>query len=220
MYIVIAGGGKVGYYLTKTLLSYNHKIAVIELNKSICEKLADDLSIPVFIGDATKINILSAAATQKADIFIAVTGQDEENLISCQLAKTNFGVKRTIARVNNPKNIKVFQSLGVDTAVSSTSLISDLIEQEVDYSGMKTLTSIKNDKIVMCEILINKDSFVNNKKIKDLHIPIGCIIVSVIRHNEIITPDENTLFRDGDSIIIVSTRENKDEIRNYFLGND
>ena len=218
MYIVIAGGGKVGYYLTKTLLSYEHKIAIIEQNKSICEKLADDLSIPVFIGDATKIDILTAAEMKTADIFIAVTGQDEENLIACQLAKTNFGVKRTISRVNNPKNIKVFQSLGVDTAVSSTSLISDLIEQEVDYSGMKTLTSIKNDKISVCEILINKYSNVYNKKIKDLNIPDGCIIISVIKHNEIITPDENTLFRDGDSIIVVNTKDNKEEIRDYFIG--
>lgn len=218
MYIVIAGGGKVGYYLTKTLLSYKHKIAMIELNKSICEKFADDLNIPVFIGDATRIDVLTAAEASKADIFIAVTGQDEENLISCQLAKTNFGVKRTIARVNNPKNIKVFQSLGVDTAVSSTSLISDLIEQEVDYSGMKTLTSIKNDKIVMCEILISKNSFVYNKKLRDLKIPEGCFIVSVIKHNEIITPNDNTLFRDGDSVIVVSPREIKEEIRDYFIG--
>jgi len=134
------------------------------------------------------------------------------------LAKTNFGVKRTIARVNNPKNIKVFQSLGVDTAVSSTSLISDLIEQEVDYSGMKTLTSIKNDKIVMCEILITKSSIVCNKKLRDLMIPEGCFIVSVIKQNEIITPTDNTLFRDGDSIIVVSPREIKEEIRDYFIG--
>jgi trk system potassium uptake protein TrkA len=218
MYIVIVGGGKVGYYLTKTLLAYKHKIAMIEQNKSICEKIADDLNIPVFIGDATRIDVLTAAESNKADIFIAVTGQDEENLICCQLAKTNFGVKRTIARVNNPKNIKVFQSLGVDTAVSSTSLISDLIEQEVDYSGMKTLTSIKNDKIVMCEILITKSSIVCNKKLRDLMIPEGCFIVSVIKQNEIITPTDNTLFRDGDSIIVVSPREIKEEIRDYFIG--
>ena len=152
MYIVIAGGGKVGYYLSKTLLSYDHSLKIIEMSKEMCEKIADDLNIPVLNGDATRTDILDAAETAKADIFIAVTGQDEENLIACQLARKNFGVRRTIARVNNPKNIKVFEALGVDTAVSSTSIIADLIEQEVDYAGMKTLTNIKQHNIIVSEI--------------------------------------------------------------------
>lgn len=133
MNIVIAGGGKVGYYLAKTLLSYKHTIMVIEQQKVLCEKIADDLNISVLTGDATDVDVLSTAITDQTSIFVAVTGQDEENLIACQLAKNNFGVKKTIARVNNPKNIKVFEKLGVDTAVSSTSIIAELIEQEIDY---------------------------------------------------------------------------------------
>ncbi len=218
MYIVIVGGGKVGYYLSKTLLSYNHTLMIIELSKEICEKVADDLSIPILAGDATKVDILEAAGTAKADIFIAVTGQDEENLIACQLAKKNFGVQRTIARVNNPKNIKVFEALGVDTAVSSTSLIADLIEQEVDYSGMKTLTNIKKHNIVVSEIEIKRSSPVHDKKIKDLKIPEGCIIVSVIKRNEVLIPNENTLIREGDSIIAVSSPAEKTALRDFFIG--
>ena len=218
MYIVIVGGGKVGYYLSKTLLSYNHKLMVIELNKDLCGKIADELFIPVLVGDATKIDALAAANTDKADIFIAVTGQDEENLISCQLAKKNFGVKRTIARVNNPKNIKVFETLGVDTAVSSTAIISDLIEQEVDYSGMQTLTTINNKDLVINEIEIRKNSPVHDKTVSELRIPTGCVLVSIIKRNEVIIPKESSLLRAGDSIIVISNPEDKKTLRDYFLG--
>ncbi len=218
MNIVIVGGGKVGYYLSKTLLSYNHKLMIIELHKEISEKIANELFIPVLTGDATKIDILAAANTDKADIFIAVTGQDEENLIACQLAKKNFGVKRTIARVNNPKNIKVFETLGVDIAVSSTSLISDLIEQEVDYAGMQTLTTINSDKLVISEIEITKTSPVHNKIIGDLHIPSGCVLVSIIKRDEVLLPKYSSLLRAGDTVIVISNREDKKVLRDFFIG--
>lgn len=218
MYIVIVGGGKVGYYLSKTLLSYKHKLMIIDLNKDLCAKIADDLFIPVLTGDATKINILEAANTGKADIFIAVTGQDEENLISCQLAKKNFGVRRTIARVNNPKNIKVFEALGVDAAVSSTAIISDLIEQEVDYSGMQTLSTINDDNLVINEIEIKRDSPVHDKVLSDLELPEGCLMVSIIKRNKAMLPKENTLIRAGDSVIVISTHGDRKALRDYFLG--
>ncbi|MCX8129122.1 MAG: NAD-binding protein [Clostridia bacterium] len=217
MYIVIAGGGKIGYYLSKTLLPYKHKITVIERQKELCEKIANELNVPVVNGDGTSIDDLSNVQANKADIFIAVTGRDEDNLISCQLAKKSFGVKRTIARVNNPKNIKVFERLGVDIAVSSTSIIADLIEQEVDYSGMKTLMKLKNGKIVLSEILINESSPVCNRSLKDINIPADCIVVSVIRDEEVIIPNGYTVLHIGDLVIAVSSQEDQQELRNYFL---
>lgn len=132
MNVVISGGGKLGFYLAKTLIPYKHKIKIIEKNKELCNKDSDELNLPVICGDATTISVLEKANTKEADIFIAVTGKDEANLISCQLAKNFFGVKKTIARVNNPKNVEVFEALGVDMCVSSTQLIADMIEQVVD----------------------------------------------------------------------------------------
>jgi len=218
MNIVIVGAGKVGYYLSKTLLSADHTLMIIEQSKDVCEKVADDLSIPILNGDATRIDMLEAAGTGKADIFIAVTGQDEENLIACQLAKKNFGVKRTIARVNNPKNIKVFETLGVDTAVSSTALIAELIEEEVDYSGMKTLKNIKKHNIVISEIEIRRSSPIHDKKIRDFVMPPGSIIVSVIKRNEVLLPTDNTLIREGDSVIALSSFEDIDALHDFFVG--
>lgn len=218
MYIVIVGGGKIGYYLTKTLLPNKHKITIIETDKELCKKIANELSIPVINGDGSNIDYLSEVNVQKADVFIAVTGRDEDNLIACQLAKKNYGVKRTIARVNNPKNIKVFEQLGVDMAVSSTSIIADLIEQEVDYAGMKPLMKLKNGKIVLSEILVKKESPACNKSLKDINIPGNCVLVSVIRDEEVIIPNGFTVLNDGDYIIAVSSQEDQNELRNYFLG--
>ncbi len=218
MNIVVIGGGKVGYYLAKTLLSYHHKVSVIEMKRETCQKVADELNIPVFQGDATKIDILKNAETSKADVVIAVTGQDEENLIACQLAKNNFRVGKTIARVNNPKNTNVFLKLGVDIPVSSTTIIADLIEQEVDYAGMKTLTSVKNNRIVVSEIEINKNSPVFNKRVMDIKMPKDCQLVSIIKNDDLMRPGEHLVLLEGDSVIVVSDSENKKALRDLFVG--
>ena len=218
MNIVIAGGGKVGYYLVKTLLPYRHKISVIEIQKELCEKIANELNITVIHGDGTNIDDLSEAGAAKADIFIALTGKDENNLIACQLAKKNFKIGRTIARVNNPKNITVFERLGVDIAVSSTSIIADLIEQEVDYSGMKTLMKLKSGKIVLSEIKITCHSPVCSKSLREIDLPRDCILISVIRDEEVIIPNGFTVIQNGDYIIAVSSEEDQQELRNFFIG--
>jgi trk system potassium uptake protein len=217
MNIVIAGGGKVGYYLAKTLISYKHNVVVIEKQQMLCQKVADELNIPAIIGDATNIDILASTNVNKANIFIAVTGKDEENLIACQLAKTNFKINKTIARVNNPKNIKVFERLGVDIAVSSTSIITDLIEHEVDFFGVNTLIRLKNDKIVISEIKISEGSPSCNKNISDLEMPKDCIIISIIRNDEVIIPNGFSILRADDLIITVSSLENQKVLSEYFL---
>ncbi len=219
MNIVIAGGGKIGYYLVNTLQPYKHRITVIEPQKELCEKIANQLNVCVINGDATTLEHLEEAQCDIADIFIAVTGKDEENLIACQLAKRNFKVDRTIARVNNPKNITVFEKLGVDMVVSSTSIIADLIEQEVDYSGMKTLMKLKNGNIVLSEILITGTSRVKNKCLKDLKIPRDSILISVIRQEDtVIIPNGFTELKEGDHIIVASSQDDQQVIKDFFIG--
>lgn len=217
MYIIIIGGGKVGYYLAKTLLSYKHDIVVVEPQKDLCEKLANQLNISVCNGDGTTIEKLDEIDASKADYFIAVTGRDEDNLIACQLAKSNFGIKRTIARVNNPKNIAVFKQLGVDMVVSSTSIIADMIEQEVDYSGMKTLMMLKNGKITISEIEVMENSTVCSKSLKDVNLPKNSILISVIRDEEVIIPNGFTVLQKGDCIIAVSSKENQEMLKKVFI---
>lgn len=218
MKIVIVGGGKVGYYLVKTLQTFHHQIVLIELDKEKCQDLSDELNIPVYHGDATKVNILRDANAAAADIFIAVTGMDEENLIACQLAKNNLHAKKTIARLNNPKNANVFQKLGVDITLNSTSIIADLIEEAVDFDGMKTLTNIKNNRIIISEIDISSASPVAGKSVGEIKMPADCLLVSVIKNDDLHRPTDDLVLLCGDSVVIVSELDSKKTLRKIFLG--
>lgn len=216
MYIIIVGGGKIGYYLSKTLISFKHDVVVIEPQKELCEKLANQLNIRICNGDGTTIEKLEEVEASEADVLIAVTGRDEDNLIACQLAKSNFGIKRTIARVNNPKNIDVFKKLGVDSAVSSTSIITDMIEQEIDYSGIKTLMMLKNGKIALSEIEVAEESLACDKCLKDIKLPKDCILISVIRDDGVIIPNGDTVIYAKDNIIAVSLKDNQEKLKACF----
>lgn len=217
MYIIVIGGGKVGYYLTKTLLSYKHDVVVIEPQKELCERLANQLNIRACNGDGTSIDKLDEVNASEADVLVAVTGSDEDNLIACQIAKNNFSIKRTIARVNNPKNIDVFIKLGVDIAVSNTSLIADAIEQEIDYAGMKTLMMIKNGKIALIETVVADTSKACNKSLKDINLPRDSILVSIIRDEEFIIPKGDTVLMRGDVVIAATSKKNQEILKEFFI---
>lgn len=210
MFLIIIGGGKIGYYLAKTLANLKHKITVIESNKEICMSIVNttnDLDISVINGDGTSINFLIDADIEFADGLISVTGRDQDNLIACQIAKKKFNIKKTIARVNNPKNIKIFERLGVDSAVSSTTSIVDVIEREVFISGFKYLTSVGNISINEIKIMPEFPSV--GKRIKDLGVSEDSIIISIIRDSDVIIPTGSTIINAMDEIIAVSKKGNE-----------
>lgn len=220
MRIIIIGGGKVGYNLAKILSPEKHSIVLIEEDKELCMKIVTELNslgVSVINGDGTDIDYLIDADIERADALIAVTGQDQDNLVACELAKRKFNIKRTIARVNNPKNIKTFKQFGVDSAVSSTAYIADLIEREVDISGIRTLMTIKDSQVSIDEITIPQDSHVAGKCVKDLKIPNDCILMSIIRKNQVIIPNGYTVIQPWDIIIAVSKNINKAELKQRLL---
>lgn len=222
MNLIIIGGGKVGYNLAKTLAPRKYRIVIIEKDKEVCMKIVSELNslgISVINGDGTDINYLQDADIESADTLIAVTGQDQDNLIACQMAKKKFDIKRTIARVNNPKNIAIFKKFGVDSAVSSTAIIADMIEREVDIdiSGIKTLMTVKNSKVSINEIVIPDDSYVVNKAIKDLKIPDDCIIISIIRDGKVIIPNGYSKIEAEDTVIAIAKNGNRNELKEYLL---
>ncbi|MHB1254583.1 MAG: potassium channel family protein [Candidatus Humimicrobiaceae bacterium] len=213
MFLIIIGGGKIGYYLAKTLANLNHKITVIEAKKEICMNIVNttnNLDISVINGDGTSINYLVDADIEYADGLISVTGRDQDNLVACQIAKKKFNIKKTIARVNNPKNIRIFERLGVDSAVSSTSSIVDIIEREVFLSGLKYLTTVGN--ISINEIKIQPNFHSVGRKIKDLGVSEDSIIISIIRDNDVIIPTGSTIINARDEIIAVSKKGNETKL--------
>lgn len=219
MYIIIVGGGKVGYYLAKTLAPEKHSIVLIEADFGLCEKIAFeliDLGISLIHGDGTDINYLKDAEIEKADILIAVTGHDQNNLVVCQLAKNYFGVQRTIARVNNPKNINVFKHLGVDSVVSSTAHIADIIEQEVDWVSINRMLSEKVGDVRIREFPVAAGSHAAGKTIESMNLPKGTILISIIREKEAIIPNGQTSVFAGDSVIMLTNEGNMENVLGYF----
>lgn len=221
MHIIIVGGGKVGYYLAKTLAPENHRIVIIEEDYRLCMKIADELGglgINAINGDGTDINYLKDAEIEIADILIAVTGYDQNNLVACQLAKNYFGVPRTIARVNNPKNIKVFEQLGVDSVVSSTMHIADIIEYEVDWAGINQMLSEKVRNVRIKDFIVAENSHAVGKIIADLNLPEGTILISIIRGENATVPNGQTQILAGDDVITFAKTENMKKVCAYLTG--
>jgi len=216
MNIIIIGGGKIGYYLVKTLLPNKHRITIVEKEPAYCMKIANELDVAVIHGDGTDIDVLQNCGTMGADVFIAVTGQDEDNLIACQLAKRNFKVKRTIARVNNPKNIQVFEKLGVDMAMSSTSLFAELIEKEIDYNGVRTMIRLQRGDMVIVELTVLGGSAGCGKKIKDMTLPTESVLISIIRGDASYIPNGHTIVREGDTLFALCKQGTHVELTDYF----
>ncbi len=219
MDIIIVGCGKLGYYLAKTLAPHRHHLVLIEEDPDMCAKIAAELTtlgITLIHGDGTSVNDLREAEIEDADILIAVTGHDQNNLVACQLAKNYFGIPRTIARVNNPKNINVFRSLGVDSVVSSTAYIADIIEHEVDWEGINRMLSQKVGSLHIHEYQVTGQSKAAGKQVMDLSLPAGVVLICLISSKEVSVPNGQTKVLAGDTLIAMGSEETLALLDGYF----
>jgi trk system potassium uptake protein TrkA len=220
MYVLIVGGGKVGESLARALNKEEYEVALVEKTESISRKIADELDkVLVISGDGCDPARLEDAGVARAQVAVAVTGDDEDNLIICQLARDTYGVPRVIARVNNPRNESTFQKLGIDT-VSSTTIITKLIEEEATIGDIFTLLALKRGKLSIVEAIIKPKSLAANKSIKDLKLPVDSILATIIRENQIIFPKGDTTLLSGDSIIALATIEQEKALRDALLGKE
>lgn len=215
MNITIVGGGKLGYFLTKLLAEdKKYNITVIEEQEELCRKIAEEFPRVIVIkGDGTSLDTLSDAKVDKSQFFIAVTGRDENNLISCQLAKKVYNVKRTIARANNPKNISVMKQLGVDNVISSTDIIAKIIENEVEIEPLSMLATLKNGQVIVFTATIQKNSVAANKKLTDIPFPKESIIGAVVREDGAFVPSGDTVLLPNDEVLVIISEEYKNEFK-------
>lgn len=204
MKVVVVGAGKVGYYLSKTLMEHGHHPVIIEKDRLICRRVADELDSPVICGDGATTDALEAAGTKDADAIICVTGKDEANLIACQLAKKLYNIRRTVARVNNPKNAAVMKQLGVDIPVSTTDNIARLIEREVDTSGIRQIMMLNRGTASISELEIPENYKLSGKSLSELELPEESIVVSISRDGTLIIPRGSTQILSGDKIVVVA----------------
>ncbi len=213
MRAIIVGGGKVGFYLAKTLLEQDYSVTVIEKDKEQSRFCANNLDAEVSCGSGTSVDALALCGADKADAVIAVTGNDESNLVCCQIAKEKFGVAKTIAKVNNPKNTAALKELGVDIVISATDNIIKLLEHEVDLSAMKELIELNGDEASLMELTLPKNYALDGKRLAELELPQGCNLACINRGGRTIIPRGQTTLKSGDIVLIVMLNTAEKELR-------
>ena len=201
MYAIVVGAGRVGYYLTKRLQQEGHEVLLMEKDKRRAVACAEMLGDTVMWGDGCEVRVMSEAGFGRADCIVAVTGDDEDNLVICQMAKGQFSVPRTLARVNNPVNEELFQQLGIDTTVSSTSLIYNLIDQQIEPGHVIPLGALKKGNIEVVAISVSDRSPVLGKTIRDLKLPPDVLVISIVRGEDGMLPSDDVRFAAGDSVV-------------------
>jgi trk system potassium uptake protein len=220
VYVVIAGGGKVGRFIAVDLLAEGHTVTIIEKVERRCEQLLRDHDLLVIHGDACDVRYLEQARPERAEVFAATTGDDDDNFVACQLVLTSFGVPRAIARVNSPRNEEIFARMGIE-AVSTTTLISRLIREEVTVGELIHLTTLQRGKVNLVEIDIPRGAERPEHTVADMHLPAQSVLVCIFRgaDDEIIIPRGDTRLEPADRVIALTTPQLEDELRAAVLDN-
>ena len=204
MRMVIVGGGKVGWNLARIMLERRHTVSLIERDRQRCEKLADDLDAAIFRGDGTNVAVLEAAGAQDADVFMTVTGSDQDNLVACQVAMEHFHAKKVISRVNDPRNIETFQVLGIGNTACSTEILTKMIEQEADLAHMHLIATLNQGKAGICSMTLPSNTALDGVALKDIDLPGGTLVISLIRRGVLTIPNGSTTLQAGDELVAVS----------------
>jgi trk system potassium uptake protein TrkA len=214
MYIVVVGGGKVGYNLVKLLMAEGHEVLLIEKEKSRVSALAAEFGEALMEGNGSRVGVLRDGGANRADVLVAVTGQDEDNLVICQVAKTVFKCPRTIARINDPRNEELFAQLGIDATVSSTRLIDSLIEEQVKAEDMVIpLVTLRTGGLEIIEMELSTSSAVIGKKIREIDLPEGAIFTTIIRGEQLIVPRGETELLAGDRVVALVKKDTEQALR-------
>ena len=203
LYVIIAGAGKVGWNLARELLEKGHEVTCIEQDRRRYLTVEQELEHAVQYGDATELWVLERAGIQRADLVIAVTGDDEDNMLVCQVAKEKYLVERIIARVNNPRNLQHFKLLGIQPAVSATDLILRLIEHEVPRYGLVHLLALEEERLEIIELEVATGAPAAGQKVAEVELPEGALIISVLRNGGGFVPKADTVVEAGDEVLVV-----------------
>jgi len=219
MFVLVVGGGKVGYYLTRELIQSNHEVVLMEKDRGRANQIADEIGSVVIPHDGCEGKYLGEAGANRADIVAAVTGDDEDNLVICQMAKHHFDVPRTIARVNNPANEALFKHLGVDEIISPTRMVLGSIEQDIPVNELLHLAALGSGELELIEAHLTSVSPAVGRAPKDLGIPDGCALFAVIRDGKAEPLGADTVLREGDKVIAIGQRDCETALRAQLIGN-
>jgi trk system potassium uptake protein len=219
MFVLVVGGGKVGVSVTRTLLDLNHEVVVIEQEPHRYERLEEEFQHRAIYGDGTELYILeSAGIGRPPDIVVAVTGDDEDNIIICQLAREKYGVEKVIARVNDPRNEPHFDLLGISPTVSATNMVLALIEHEVPQHELVHLLELRKENLEIVEVEIKEGSSVAGKRVEDLRLPESTRLISVMREGRAEIAVGSTELRAGDQVLAILEPGREAELKRVLIG--
>jgi trk system potassium uptake protein TrkA len=216
MYVIVAGGGKVGLNLTRELMAKGHEVTLIENNRRRYTILEPQLEHIVHLGDATELWVLERAGIERADMVIAVTGDDEDNIIISQVAREKYGREKIIARCNNIRNMEHFDLLEIKPVISSTDLILRLIEHEVPQYGLVHLLKLQAEDLEIIEVEVSAGSPSAGKTVSEIELPNGGLIIAILREGEGIVPSGDTLINSGDEVMLILNPGLEENITRLF----
>ena len=218
MYLLIAGGGKVGSNLARALIRDGHEVTLIEQRPVRFDMLEAEFEHQVHRGDATELFVLERAGIKRPpDVVVAVTGDDEDNVVICQLARDRYGVETTIARVNDPRNQPYFDLLGISPTVSATASIMALIEHEVPEHGLIHLLELRRENLEIVEIVVDPNAACAGKSINEVKLPAGSRVISIVRNGKAEAPDGSMKLAPGDSVLAILEPGKEDELRRVLV---
>jgi trk system potassium uptake protein len=218
VFVIVAGGGKVGSNVARSLVAGGHEVTLIEQRPFRFEKLEDEFEHRAIRGDATELYVLERAGIERPpDVVVAATGDDEDNIVICQIAQERYGVEKVIARVNNPKNQQHFDFLGISPTVSAVSSVMAMIEHEVPEHGLVHLLQLRKEDLEIVEVQVGQSSPCVGKKIGELGLPEGSTVIAVMRGGKAEGPDKAKELAAGDQVLAVLRRGKEDELRKLLL---
>lgn len=218
MYVVVIGGGNVGYYLTKELLAAGHEVVVIEEDPHRARQIADELGSIVIANDGCEGRYQAEAGMGRADVVAAVTGDDAVNLAASQIAKMRFNVPRSIARVNDPANERLFRQLSIDETVSPTRAILGVIEHEIPVHDLLHLAELEGGEVQIVEAQLDADAPVVGRELRELDLPEGSSIAVIIRDERAHSARPDTRLRAGDKLLAVTSADTESALRMLLIG--
>jgi trk system potassium uptake protein TrkA len=217
MYAIVAGGGKVGFFLARELIEHEHEVLLIENNAERAESIANELGNVVLRGNADEASTLAEAGAERADVVIAVTGDDEDNLVICQVAKRRFGTRRTVARINDPRNERIFRLLGIDATVNATQVMLSVLEQEIPQSNLVPLLRLRNTDVEVVEAIIDNRSTLVGHALREVDLPPESTIAVVIRGDAAFFPNGATVLQAGDEVVALTRGVHEPRLRSLFF---
>jgi trk system potassium uptake protein TrkA len=218
MYVLIVGAGKVGWNLARELIAKGNEVTVVESSTRRYAVVEEELEHSVQYGDGSELWVLERAGIERADLVIAVTGDDEDNILICQVAREKYGVERVVARCNNPRNMQHFELLGIKPTISATDLILRLIEHEVPKYGLVHLLDLPEERLEIIELEVADGSAAAGKKVMDLGLPDGSLVISILRDGGGFVPAGDSVVQAGDEVLLVLDAALEPRVTERFVG--